>query len=100
MSPAVLFILLGGSVVLIGAAIFLDHAGYTRPAIGMALSGLACFAVMMCTAGEVDWGNQPPTPSPTPAAPAPSVPRYDPEKCIELQWLDGRWTCIPIDEAG
>lgn len=98
MSPVILFLLLGGAVVLIGAAIFLDHEGYTRPAVGVALAGLTCFGTMMCTAGEVDWGNQ--SPSPSPSAPARTVPRYDPEKCIELQWLDGRWTCIPRDEAG
>jgi hypothetical protein len=101
MSPIVLFLLMAAAISLVGAAIFLDHEGYPRPAIGVALAGLTCFGVMMCTAGEVDWGNRPPpSPSPTPSAPARPLPSYDPEKCIELQWLDARWTCIPIDEAG
>ena len=103
MSPFVLFLLLAASIALVGAAILLDHEGYTRPAIGVALAGLACFGVMMCTAGEVDWGNRPPSPTPTasPSATRPApLPSYDPETCIHLVWLDEEWTCIPIDEAG
>jgi hypothetical protein len=99
-SPVVLFLLLAAALALIGAAIFLDHEGYTRPAVGVALAGVTCFGVMMCTAPGVHWGPRPPSPNATPSAPALLVPSYDPEKCIELQWLDGHWTCIPIDEAG
>lgn len=28
------------------------------------------------------------------------LPEYDPETCVDLAYLDGRWTCIPREEAG
>jgi hypothetical protein len=28
------------------------------------------------------------------------VPTYDPETCVDLAHLDGRWMCIPREEAG
>lgn len=105
MSPAVSIFLLLAAVALIGAAAFLDHEGYTRPAIGVAGVGLAVFFVMLCTVDAVDWGMDPapaPARSPSPSAtrPAAALPSYDPETCMDLAWLDERWTCIPREEAG
>lgn len=28
------------------------------------------------------------------------VPAHDPETCVDLAWLEARWTCIPREEAG
>jgi hypothetical protein len=100
-SPLVSILLLFTALGLVGVAIFLDHAGHTRAAVGAVLAGLFVFAVMLCTSGSVEWGMQPePAPTPSPTRTGAPVPSYDPEKCIELQWLDRRWTCIPRDEAG
>ncbi len=70
---------------LAGVAVFQDFYGYTRLALAMGLVALVAFAAMIVTLQDVNWGN---------------APAYNPQTCIDLAHLDGRWTCIPREEAG
>ena len=79
----ILFAILAG--ILAGAGVFLDFHGLTRPAIVAGLLAQVAFVLMIAVLGDTNWGN---------------MPAYDPETCIDLAWLDGRWTCVPREEAG
>ena len=78
-------------VALLAAAFFLDELGRPRTALvslGFAAVLVAAFVVVLGMQGE-----QSRVPVPEPLAP------YGPT-CVEVRWLDEKWTCVPVDQAG
>jgi hypothetical protein len=84
-SPIVPIVLLAVAAVLSCMSFLADLHGRTDAAIFAGVTALSAFALMLFVLPDVAWGN---------------APRYDPETCVDLAWLDARWTCIPREEAG
>lgn len=85
MSPIVPITLLAVAAVLSCLAFLADLHGRTGAAIFAGVTATAAFILMLAVLSDVTWGN---------------APYYDPETCVDLAWLEARWTCIPREEAG
>lgn len=85
MSPIVPIVLLALASVLSFTALLADLQGRTNVAISVGVTAAAAFVLMLISLSDVTWGN---------------APLYHPEKCVDLVWLEARWTCIPREEAG
>lgn len=112
-NPTVPICLLALTALLWLMAALLDFRGRYRYTAGLlAALGFITFVGMLTALGAVierGRSGAPPVPAPSASAgPVPAcdpeacavAPAYHPETCVDLAWLDGRWTCISRDEAG
>lgn len=73
------------ALVLVVLAVDAGFRGERIQAVFMIFFALLLFAAFSVTLSDASRGG---------------LPEYDPETCVDLAHLDGRWTCIPREEAG